>query len=468
MSITQTFVQTGSDVKNDRLGTFPALAPDLFDTFDVTLSGLGGNDTLSAYSGPADWVAYAEALPEGSVTLTITNHLTGGAGRDWLESSQAPSVNSPAFWAVSRSDTLDGGDGNDTYVLHGDAVIILDNAGIDTVILAADYAEQTHWVPFDLADNAMDVIENLTALGVMDIHLFGNDLNNTITGNGGHNVLMGGLGADVLYGGEGQDALLGGDGNDALYGGEGEDNMLGGRGSDRYIVDSYGDLIVDDEGSEVDTVSSSNIGLEGDFYEGVEILRLTGTEDLYIAGGLYATKLFGNAGHNQILMFDRETAYGGDGNDSFFDDALGGSATAFGGNGNDLFSFDIGKNRLTGNAGEDYFDIQPSRLNMATAPSNAMALTITDFEFGTDHINFANGVSSASTDPLAADGHCNVKLSYLTQVSPKGETHILQLDADIDGNGVADVRVMLLVAPGFILDPLDYGDVFALAPSILA
>lgn len=465
MATTQTFVQTGSDVKNDRLGNFPVVGPDLFDTFDVSLSGLGGNDTLIAYSGPADWAAYAATLPEGSVTLTVTNHLTGGAGRDWLESSTAPSVLLPAFTAFFGSDTLDGGDGNDTYVLHGGPVTILDTSGIDTVILSAEFFDQTFGEPFYLSADEMGVIEHVTALGGIGVHIVGNDLNNTITSTAGHDVLQGGLGADVLSGGEGQDVLYGGDGNDALYGGEGEDTMLGGRGSDRYTVDSYGDVVLDDEGSEMDTVTSANISLEGGYYDGVEILRLTGTADLYLAGGQYATKLFGNAGHNQILMFDREVAYGGDGNDSFIDDAFGGSGTAVGGNGDDYFGFDVGKVRMTGGAGADTFDIQPSQMNTAAAASNA--LTITDFEFGTDHINFAEGIATVSTDPLAADGYCNVKITYVTQVTPKGETHIMQLDADIDGNGMADVRVTLLVAAGYQLDPLDYGDVFNMVPSIL-
>ena len=47
-------------------------------------------------------------------------------------------------------------------------------------------------------------------------------------------------------GNEGNDRLDGGRGDDLLDGGAGDDLLTGGKGNDTYVVDSLGDIIVED------------------------------------------------------------------------------------------------------------------------------------------------------------------------------------------------------------------------------
>ncbi len=80
---------------------------------------------------------------------------------------------------------LNGGLGNDTYVLANGTDAVIDSAGTDTI---------TTTITRSLASYSA-AIENLTLLGAAAINGTGNALNNTITGNSGNNILDGGLGA---------------------------------------------------------------------------------------------------------------------------------------------------------------------------------------------------------------------------------------------------------------------------------
>ena len=118
-------------------------------------------------------------------------------------------------------DTMDGGLGNDSYVISEvDDIVIEDpllGGGRDTII-----------VKFD-ADYILGAeFENLTlngTAGTANINGTGNNLDNVILGNGGNNILLGLAGQDTLDGGSGNDTLIGGDGVDRLTGGIGLDTF---------------------------------------------------------------------------------------------------------------------------------------------------------------------------------------------------------------------------------------------------
>lgn len=64
--------------------------------------------------------------------------------------------------------------------------------------------------------------------------LQGNGGNDTLFGGDGYDVLEGGSGNDYLYGNQLNDRLFGGDGNDLLHGGSGDDLLSGGAGADTF------------------------------------------------------------------------------------------------------------------------------------------------------------------------------------------------------------------------------------------
>lgn len=318
--------------------------------YTTSLAADLGNDTLTGWGGPSNWVQFATANP--IETLSITNSLNGGDGNDLLVSGQRLSGLTPTLTQrYSLKETLTGGLGNDTYRLNHTNVTIVEssNGGTDWVVLTSNYlaiAITLNRSSFTLSN--LPNIERLTLQGTANFNATGNNLNNTIWGNGGQNFLFGGAGRDVVYGGTGNDRLYGGADNDTLSGGDGadllngdsgDDLMSGGAGDDTYIIDSTTDGVIELYDMGADRVQSANIALYAALYFGVETIQLTGTQDLDIAGGNTATRLFGNAGRNTITAgsVDGESLFGGAGDDSLFADFAYTRAELYGGSGDDYF-----------------------------------------------------------------------------------------------------------------------------------
>ncbi|MEO6255204.1 MAG: calcium-binding protein [Sphingomicrobium sp.] len=95
---------------------------------------------------------------------------------------------------VLTTNVLEGGTGDDTYIVYSatDHVVEQTGEGTDLVRSSASFA---------LSDN----VENLTLTGTAAINGTGNGLANTIIGNSAANVISGGGGADRLTGGLGGD-----------------------------------------------------------------------------------------------------------------------------------------------------------------------------------------------------------------------------------------------------------------------
>ena len=96
------------------------------------------------------------------------------------------------------ADTLDGGDGDDIYVIDiATDVINTDTSGTDTVKSSITYSIATR-----------TDLENITLIGAATINATGNDLANILTGNDAANVLYGGIGADAMHGGKAMILIL--------------------------------------------------------------------------------------------------------------------------------------------------------------------------------------------------------------------------------------------------------------------
>jgi len=301
------------------------------------------------------------------------------------------------------------------------SVVLLDDAGgrfaldgTDIIVangLLLDYEQATS---HDIAVAVTD------AEGAVSVRLITIELNDVVS--------------ETVTGGDGGDLILAGlEGDDTLNGGAGADTMAGGPGNDTYIVDSYGDQVVElaDEG--VDTIET-NLSAYSIFSQ-VNIENLTGT-----SGG--AQTLTGNAGDNVIV--------GGAGATTVF--ASGGNDTVLGGDGNDMLDGGSGDDVLIGGAGNDtllggggadtfVFDL---------APGLGGIDTIADFTQGTDLI----GLSATVFADLQAAGEIDLAGGWLSYDAGTG---VLSYDADGAG-GPGTAVAFAQFAPAFRPLTLDGDD----------
>ena len=263
------------------------------------------------------------------------------------------------------ADTMEGGAGNDAYMVDnaGDLVLELAGGGADDVQSTISYS---------LTAN----VEKLTLLGTDSLNGTGNGLANNLIGNVGNNRLDGGAGADSMTGGLGDDTYVidnsgdranenpgagtdtvlssishslrshvenlvltgtaaingigNGEGNvlagnaaaNVLNGQAGADTMVGGDGDDTYVVENAGDVVVELAGGGTDIIQA---WISYALVANVERLKLYGTADIDAAGNELANIVVGNTGHNILdggLGVD--TVNGGGGGDTFrFSTVLG-------------------------------------------------------------------------------------------------------------------------------------------------
>ncbi len=299
-----------------------------------------GNDTLS----------YAGATANVTVNLT-TGLATGFASVAGIENVVGGNGNDVLVGAAGVINSLAGGAGNDTYVVHDTGDVVSEAAGEGT--------DEVQSFAFEYTLSDPDV-ENLTYLGSGNFTGTGNEVANVITGGrgadvlsglGGNDILLGGVGADTLLGGDGDDYLEGGAGNDQMAGGQGADfldggagvdQMAGGAGDDTYVVDNAADVITEAAGEGVDWVRSTAASYT--LSANVENLELIGAavsgsgneQANRIAGNALDNVLNGNGGDDLLL--------GGGGNDQMS-----------GGQGNDFLDGGTGADQMAGGAGDDTY-----------------------------------------------------------------------------------------------------------------
>jgi Ca2+-binding RTX toxin-like protein len=189
--------------------------------------------------------------------------LNGGNGNDVLDGG-------------AGSDSMYGGLGNDTYFVTDAHDLVGENAGegFDTVFASVDYAMGGY-------------AENLILLGSAVIGR-GNVLVNVITGNANSNLLDGQGGDDLL---------IGGAGSDNLDGGEGDDVLIGGAGGDIYTLDSAADTVIENTGEGEDVI---HIETHFRLPANVEILQVSGTDDVQLYGNELDNVLEANGGNNLL------------------------------------------------------------------------------------------------------------------------------------------------------------------------
>ena len=410
-----------------------------------TIYGLDGNDNIASKGG-------IDALFGGNGN----DYLDGGTGNDQIYGD----AGNDTLQGRSGDDVMEGGAGDDTYYVDSasDQVHESFNSGIDTVRISI--------TSFALLTDAENVI---VQSGVGDASVYGNGLNNTLSGGSGNDYLFGGAGGDdVLKGGAGNDHLYGDNGNDTLYGGAGDDFldghdefdagndndlMYGGTGNDTYVVNNPADdLIFENSGEGTDTVQS----YAGDYTlaANVENAAISFSFGATLHGNGLNNVLSGNSG-NDILWGEggNDTINGGDGFDQF--SGGDGNDTINGGGGVDLMAGNAGVDTLSGGDGNDVFYIFA-----ATESAAGAADSITDFysvsgEGSDDQIDLASIDANTS---VAGD-------QAFTALSASASAHGLWFTAtanvdsidyviygDVNGDTIADIEFHVHALTGNIFN----------------
>jgi len=290
--------------------------------FDDTLSGLGGDDELFGNGGNdrLDGGTGTDRMKGGlgNDTYVVNSALdqvieAASAGTDTVESSfsitlganlenltltgVAPTTGTGnalvniifgnsgnnILNGLAGADTMRGLGGNDTY--------IVDNIGDKTLELVGD---GTDTVQSSVALTLLANVENLTLTGSANINGAGNSLNNTLTGNSGANLLNG----------------LGG-----------TDTMSGGAGNDTYIVDGFGEQVIEGPAAGTDKVQSAVSFILG---SNIEILILTGAAASSGTGNSLDNDINGNNAANTLDGgIGADTMRGGFGSDIYVVDNAG-------------------------------------------------------------------------------------------------------------------------------------------------
>lgn len=184
----------------------------------------GRNYTLSAAVENLFIGVYGSSQGYVGIGNASNNEITGSQGGDYLIGLDGDDVLSGGTGA---SNTLQGGRGDDTYIMAavGDTLVEFAGEGVDTVVsMLTTYTLRANF-------------ENLTFVSG-DNTGSGNGLDNVMTGGTGRDRLSGLDGNDTLIGGGGDDVLLGGNGADRLIGGLGNDDLTGGAGADEFVYAS--------------------------------------------------------------------------------------------------------------------------------------------------------------------------------------------------------------------------------------
>jgi Ca2+-binding RTX toxin-like protein len=386
--------------------------------------------------------------------------IVGTAGGDVLSGTLLPERmyglgGDDVLYGSAGADHLDGGDGFDT----------VDYSGSERGVYVVLYG----WAGYNIGDVAGDTYVSIEAV-------------------------RGSIFDDALFGTNGDDVLIGNGGNDSLYGYDGDDRfevvtppppspfadsnsglrVSGGNGYDTIAVSGAVtfDMLFGIEAFELAPGSHLTLYQSQISYSLTPDVVFTGTGKLTIntasfstAGSTLSAHLWlvgsgvtitinGSSGIDVMKLANAvQTVNGGDGADQI----KGGNLvdTVHGGAGKDKIMGQGGADILTGGAGSDVFKF----LSASDSGPGTAADRVTDFTIGQDRLNFVQIDANAALDGDQAFTFLGTaafavtglgQLRYLTSGSD------LIVQADVNGDGVADMEVILQGIGGQVLTGADF------------
>lgn len=299
-----------------------------------------GTSSVDVVSGPSTSHYTLVFLMEdddsftGTTVVDVRNEVYGGGGIDTIDTYDGSDVIWGDDWAGLTSnpsnDTIDAGGGED----------IIEGGPGDDVMFGGDNDDMI---------NAGAGIDWVFA-GDGDDRVWGGPGNNAwLDGQGGNDWIVGGHDGNGIYGGDGDDCLYGGDGADGIYGDSetflnptgyeiGDDTIDGGGGSD-FLYDSH-------------SASYWNY-VSGDYDSS---LAYSGSNPM----GNPNTQSVADGSDSIWLFFGSSFAFGGGGDDTFFDphaDYSSAWAWIECGTGNDTVDFESSNTSCYIDCGSGYDDV---------------------------------------------------------------------------------------------------------------
>lgn len=350
------------------------------------------------------------------------------------------------FGSASQADTLEGGAGNDLYIIgtSADVVVELAGGGTDSLQTAVDFTLQ-----------AGSAVESLASTSTVGIRLSGNELGQTLISGSGIDTLAGGGGNDTYHVNSARDVLieLAGQGTDSLYasvsytlgagvaverlyaksttgialtgnelanqltGGAGLDTLSGGAGNDNYYIGTDGDLVIETADGGIDAIYAS----------GSYSLELAANVERLYASGTTGRVLGGNALDNLVIgSASADTISGGAGND-----------TLSGGAGDDVLMGGLGRDSMVGGLGADVF-VFGSKTESAVG---SLRDVIRDFLPGTDRIDLTGIDASALIDGDQSFAFTSGPAAHSVWAVATATYALVR--ADVTGDLVADWELLL-------------------------
>jgi Ca2+-binding RTX toxin-like protein len=399
------------------------------------------------------------------------------------------------------AETIAGGDDTDRLEVHGPGTVNLAAAlisGIEVlaltevtaVLTAAQLSAFDSVLGTGFAETivlAAPGVTNLTGATVASIDEIrgtaGNDVlrltdvaeRQNVDLRAGNDAVAGSLGADTIQGGDGNDTIAGDAGQDLIIGGQGVDRTLGGIANDIFRYQGVSDISglreTVDGGADTDTMDFSTLGASGRLnltlatILGVEVLRITDTQvtltgaqlagfDTVFGSGFFESLTVVGGGAvdltgKSIVFIDRISFTAGNDTVNFAGGEEGqqlllgaGNDSVQGGDGADTLNGGLGADTLIGGGGADRFVYgaigdsplaAPDRLGFVKSDGDRIDLSAIDADLGVD----GNQAFTAFLGAGAFTGAAGQLRAYASG----GNT---VLEGDVDGDGGADVRIVLI------------------------
>jgi serralysin len=274
-----------------------------------TLLGLGGNDVIWGGSGALNTLQgglgndtyvleAADSIVEniGEGTDTVDARINTYVLANHVENLLFGGAGNFAGTGNALANVITGGAGSDTLRGRGGADVLNGGLGSDTADYTLAAAGVVARIDQQRATNDGDGATD-TFTGIE--HLIGSNFNDVLIGDGNANVLQGGVGSDTLLGFGGNDVLWGGSGG-------GNNQLQGGAGDDWYVLDAF-DTCVEFANEGVDTVEARigsytmGANIENLLYTGPGSFVGNGNAlDNIITGGAQNDILRGRGGNDTI------------------------------------------------------------------------------------------------------------------------------------------------------------------------